>query len=522
MRAEEESSLGGYLGILCSAYMVGVLLVLPLYMKEGYWQLGDAKYFLYRNIAVICLVISVIISAAWFVAERDTGRFLWSWTDSFVLGYGVMCCVSYLLSDNRNLAWTGYEQWYMGLASQLLFVWSYFFISRWYDGGKFALWSGQAAFFTVTLLGILNRLKIDPIGVFAGMVTSDWEYTHLLSTIGNVNWLCGYLAVTIAFSVGGFLAAEKKIKRVIFYINSLLGLLLLCMQGSDTGLLVLGLGGVVLLCFAMGNEVICHRVLWMGVGMSLILPTFTGLCNWLDAWVTFPWDDRSHMILTWKGWIPVACFLFGMILLRKWLPFAKIRILVLVLTGAAALCVGIAMVPQVLGNMEWDYSWGNGRGGLWYLTLKGFLNGDFWQKCFGVGPDCFGVYLYNTFPVKQYVTLEGPFANTVFANAHNEWLNALVNIGVFGLTAYVGIFVSFLIRCGKRVSRDRWLCIGILGASLYAINGSFSFQEVLNAPFLFLLMGWCENRIRRSVTIERRTGESDEVEKMENRIDGGM
>jgi O-antigen ligase len=113
-----------------------------------------------------------------------------------------------------------------------------------------------------------------------------------------------------------------------------------------------------------------------------------------------------------------------------------------------------------------------------------------------VGPDCFGAYIYEAFPVKEYVVVEGPFANTTIANAHNEWLNQLVNIGLLGLCAYVGIFITFLVRCVKGLARDRFICIGILGASLYAINATFSFQEVLNVPFLFLLIGLCENHLR--------------------------
>jgi hypothetical protein len=385
----------------------------------------------------------------------------------------------------------------MGLVSQLLFVWIYFFVSRWYDGGKFALWAGQSGFFVAVLLGVMNRLKIDPIGVFSGFAPGDWEYTHLLSTLGNVNWLCGYLAATIGFSIGGYLIAEGKIKRLFLYINSILGLLLLCIQGSDAGLLVLGLCGVLLLLFALKDEALCKNILWLGLGLSVVMPAFTGLCTLLDAWVTFPWDDRSHMQLTWQGWGPTAVLLLVRIILQKRISFVKIRILVLVLAAVAFLWGGITILSKVLATVTWDYSWGSGRGGIWYLALESFRRGDIWQKLFGVGPDCFGAYIYEVFPVKEYVMVEGPFANTIITNAHNEWLNQLVNIGLLGLGAYVGMFTTFLVRVSKGFMKNHFLCIGILGASLYAINATFSFQEVLNAPFLFLLIGLCENHIRR-------------------------
>jgi O-antigen ligase len=563
---EQDSSIRGYLGLLCSVFMVGVLLVLPLYMREEYWQLGDGKYFLFRNMALVCAVIWGVMCIAWLIwekgkeAEEQTyewkrrkskkkeskeqkrkeleskeqdskekeskrerksakWKFVWSVTDFFVLGYGMLCCVSYWFSGYWELALWGYEQWYMGLISQLLFVWIYFLVSRWYDGGKFALWAGQAGFFVAVLLGVLNRLKIDPIGLFRGFAQEEWEYTHLLSTLGNVNWLCGYLAVTSAFSIGGYLIVQSRVKKAILYVNSVLGLLLLCIQSSDAGLLVMGLCGVILFLFALKEEELCGRILWLALGVSVAMPVFDGLCTVLNAWVTFPWDDQSHLLVTWKGWVLAAGLLLAMIFLRKRLTFAKIKLLVLVLAATVLLWGGLAFLPKVLETLTWDYSWGSGRGGIWHLALESFRQGDIWQKLFGVGPDCFGAHIYATFPVKEYVAIEGPFANTIIANAHNEWLNQLVNIGLLGLCVYVGIFITFLIRCVKGFTKNHFLCIGIIGASLYAINATFSFQEVLNAPFLFLLIGLCENHLRNSKRskIFTRTEIVYEVEKMENR-----
>ena len=44
-----------FLGLLCNLYLVILLAVLPLYTGDGYWQLGDTKYMLFRNLSLLCL-----------------------------------------------------------------------------------------------------------------------------------------------------------------------------------------------------------------------------------------------------------------------------------------------------------------------------------------------------------------------------------------------------------------------------------------------------------------------------------
>ena len=73
----------------------------------------------------------------------------------------------------------------MGAFSQLMFIGIYFFVSRQYGGAVWPIYLGEAALFLVTLLGLLHRLGIDPLGLMAGWNSGDWEYSHLLSTLGK-------------------------------------------------------------------------------------------------------------------------------------------------------------------------------------------------------------------------------------------------------------------------------------------------------------------------------------------------
>ena len=153
------------------------------------------------------------------------------------------------------------------------------------------------------------------------------------------------------------------------------------------------------------------------------------------------------------------------------------------LAAAAAVVVYAVKLPAGDG-------WGSGRGGLWRFAWQGFVRGDLKQKLIGAGPDCFAEYIYSTLPAYELTPTEGFWEGTIYANAHNEWLNALVNLGLLGTTVLAGIFAV-------GIKRYKGLPFGILVIAMYGVNSLISFQQVLSTPFLFMALGLCENSVRK-------------------------
>ena len=50
-----------FLSLLCKLYMVALLVALPLYTGEGYWNLGDTKYMLFKNVSWLCLWLWMVV-----------------------------------------------------------------------------------------------------------------------------------------------------------------------------------------------------------------------------------------------------------------------------------------------------------------------------------------------------------------------------------------------------------------------------------------------------------------------------
>lgn len=532
--------------MLCNFYIAVVAAYLPLYIRGTYVMLGDDKYLLFRSVSLLCLGLGAVAAVAARLARirepaysydggilsrqshilqkgeslKDLSRkSIFSPIDIWMILYGAAVTVSALCSIYRETAWMGYRDWHMGAVSQLIFVGTYFFVSRCYQGDVWPIYLSEGAFFLVAVLGFCSRLGLDPLGVMQGFNSGDWEYSHLISTIGNINWFCGYCAVALAMPVAGYLGGKRLLKTCAFYVVSTLGLLLLCVQGSDIGPVLTVVCLSVCLLWSRGRVREFGRTLLLAAGVAFGLPCYSLLVRLLGdaALKSIPADGPGQQVFGWNGWWLIGVICVGLYLFLRQ-PFGKafaesydmqeefggigsgglqgisfrrmaaVRNLWLgiIILGAAVLTVGGIVYLRRLSGSE---AWINGRSALWHLALEGFWRGDWKQKLFGAGPDCFAEYIYSTFAPSELFAQEGYWANAIFANAHNQWLNHLVNIGLLGAGCATGIAIT-------AVRRYHRFLPGVLVLALYGMNSLVSFQQVMSTPLFFVMLGICEYQIR--------------------------
>lgn len=505
-----------FLSILCGIYMVFILAVLPLYTGGSYYKIGDSKYYMFRNVSLFCLVlwltIEIVYGAACLLGSRRRKSLSGLWikaldslsaVDYFMLAYGAANLLSVCLSRYRNTAVFGYREWYMGALSQLIFVGIYFFVSREYDGKAYPIYAGEAALLIVVALGFVNRLGFDPLGMYTGYSENDWEYSHMLSTVGNINWLCGYIADAVPLSVAGFLYCcadseerDRRKKRNMLFVVSVWSLALLFMHGSDAGL-VMALA-CILFCMVMGiaPEFKQHFDLFFEKGLLLagtMMLTVAAVGNVIvlrKRIKTTPNDSFIKNLIGSPIWWIAAVFFIAVYFIYRGCHRKARRVLrtafFLMLTSIGA--VMAAWYALKLFSED-AHICTTGRAAIWRAALEGFSQAPFMQKITGAGPDCFAEYIYSLTDINLPAATEGYWKGVIFANAHNEWLNQLVNTGIAGVCAYAGIFV-----CAAK--RYRGMPAGLLVIILYFLNSLVSFQQVMNAPMLFLMLGLCERSVR--------------------------
>lgn len=522
-RKKQEQDMAGikeYKQIVASACLIMFLAVLPLYMKDGLNRIGDAKYLFFWNVSVLFLLCTIILIIVGNVNILLNKQPIWrsdirlSAVDGFVLAFGIVSIISYCLSAYPTTALWGYPDWHMGLLVQMLMIVEYFVISRWYMKEKMIEACILLSAVLVSLLGILNRYELDPLKVFSEMDRYDWNRLNLLSTIGHINWYCGYLSVVVPLLAAAYWNWRGCWGgRVALGLGSFSGLVALLIQGSDSGYVVLSVMISVLLLGSLGNRERELRFLEIAMMLPVACLIMIMIAKVAGVELLLPSDTSVAVVV----YSPIWLYIFSLLLpCYIFLQFRKDKmpdvnyggrrvkkIVLAILLLLASTAASVFIVCQIsedfwhrIGEISWlrfGDEWGTYRGFAWRVTWQGFWESSPLQKLFGAGPDCYAEYMYRNY------SMDSPVSGQVFANSHNEWLTMLLNEGVFGAVAYVGFFLTAFVRYFRRMDTQPELMAGALAVAAYCTHGIFSFQQVVSTPLVFIVIGMSEACLRASV-----------------------
>lgn len=523
-----------------TAYLLIMFCVYPFYVEEGYTNIGEAKnrFFLAVSMASFGVLFFLYIIDKISRAKEGKKRgqaYLIDWervslTDLLVLLYATEIFLSYVFSDNKNEALWGTEGWYMGLVPLLLLCGLYFLISRLWQGNETIIYPVMVSTAVVFLGGICNRFSFYPI-VFEG------TQPDFISTLGNINWFCGFLSVVAPLGIGLVVVRKTDCvwKQAVVFLYAVIVFMAGFAQGSDSIFLWFGAVFFLLLFISLDKKEYLAR--WF------VLLSLWGLSAWmvkaLRIWTVDKFNYETSGICGYftdshiSVWIMAfaAVGYFGVKRQMSLKTEGKIvsgdggeRIFpeaekvrrkkrTLIICPIAILAVWIVLslmnttfgIPFLKENSlcTFDGNWGHGRGITFYTGMKIFGELPLLQKMLGAGPDCFAAVAYELPEIASM--LREYFGSSRLTNSHNEVITALVNTGVLGTALYVSIlFVSLkkYLKAGKSNVIFYLFAVSILG---YFIHNMVSFAQVLNLPFLFLILGMGEAEMRGFCVSERES-----------------
>ena len=508
---------------LLTAVALALCVTVPLYAKDGYHQIGNAKFEAYRRIMIGGGSVLLVLAAVYFVcrtiAQNGKQGARLSVTDWFVLAYLVLTGASVAAGGFYEDALWGAFGWNMGFFSQVSFVLLYLFFSRFGKYYRIVLVVLCQVAAVVFGIGILHRLMIDPIGFYDGL--NNAQKAQFLSTLGQATWYAAFLAVTLPVGVGVFLYAERRKWRILGGIYMLLGFCTLVTQNSDSA--YFAQAGMLLVFFMIScgkRETVCRFLVVLtlffatGKGMYLLMrmrpnpalePDFVTELMW-TSWVTwgllvvclissivsYRIGRNKGTFLLWNGtgW-QTRLDSSSAVRLIRWGVMGSVAglllltVLAIVLQSREMLPAGLSDKIGEISYLNWSDDWGNGRGRIWKFACKVISEETWRHRIFGIGPDCFNSYV-TVYHGEEAALLWG---EKLLTNAHNEWLNILINGGILGGAAYLGIFVTAVCRFLQYRSKNMLLA-GIAAAVVsYMCYNFFCYQQVLCTPFVFLLMG---------------------------------
>lgn len=475
--------------LIATAYLLIMFVIYPLYMDNGYVGIDESKFKFYLYTSIGGVLLLLLTGAILLIKSFKN----FNKTDGFVLLFLTFTVISFFISDYREEALLGTQGWFMGLVTILIYLFLYILISRLWDFSEFVIYAALIAAFIVYVLAILDRfsLYIIPLEVRA---------PSFISTIGNINWLMGYYSVLTPVGVSLFLCELKengwRIKSYLLLVFSIVSFMAGFAQGSESvflfdialfiGLIVMAYKNVIRL-----KDVALIMILW-SFGAQIvrflryILDGYNydsdGLCGVMTStnitlyililsvflyWILNKNEEYKKMTVVYKG-----IFISIFSLLIFWIVIGILN------------TKGILNIDN--GLLKFNEAFGHGRGEAYKISIKGFGRMPVKNMIFGVGPDCLSAYLYNIRDIADEIVSYWP--GDRLSNAHSEPLTVLVNGGILGVITYFGIFASFIFDTLKKHKSNMIWCI-TLAAFTYIVHNLISFSQILNTPFIFILLG---------------------------------
>jgi len=223
----------------------------------------------------------------------------------------------------------------------------------------------------------------------------------------------------------------------------------------------------------------------------------------------------------------------------------KARTVIFVIYTILLVLAGITVIAYVYLNTKgllpkkysstnkflvFDQKWGTNRGALWRLgveTIKEMFKNNPLRLLFGAGPD------QSWDAMNRYAS--ELVANTEYAqhivvqNVHMEIMNHMICYGLLGAVAYAGIRVNTIISAMKRIVKDgkereaynsrnyhhhhrdtsawfddNWIVVaGVLCMCCFLGNQIVSFQDVVVAPFMFMIAGMVDHMLNHEKIPEK-------------------
>ena len=508
MTTREKKSFSSYLIIL---YVFLMFCICPLYFEDGYYNMATAKCRFFLGLSVITVVAILIITIIECVVQKKSIFTELDWkrrsiTEKLLYVYVIVVLLSFVFSDYKDSVLWGATDWYIGTIPLLLMAFFALVLMRAWKMQRWVLTEFLVISALVFLLGICNRFSFYPIAIHP-------QDRGFLSTLGNINWLCGYMSVVAPIGIGLFVFVKKEEdknlwQRGLLFLYVIIAFALGFCQGSSGVFLWNGALLFVLFGISLKNGERIKK--W------LLLVAMWGMAGQLIRILRIAFPERynydaSALVDTNVTLIVaiIAGVLYLMIHLGKlgqveklaprrsvnlWMALI-IGILLWLVVSVYNTKVGISFLktnPIFLFNENW----GNGRGMIFKTAFEMFKEMSLLQKLFGVGADGFSAFAYAT--PKIQTSLYAYFGDSILTNAHCEILTNLINLGIIGTAVYLAVFVTFVTRCFKRGENDAYAYIPALCVICYFANNVISFAQVLSIPYLFLILGMGEAYLQSS------------------------
>lgn len=509
-----------YIGLLL------IFLIYPLYYHNAYSDIMDAKASWLNSMLGIMNGICLLVGFSWILFS------IRKWKKESVIGWirrisvSDWCLVCVFIAAIVSFCATTYKEeslwgkmgrrfgFYMLLACLIAHLLATYCLKQ----SQLIILALLCSVSVVNLIAICNNLNIDVLDFNEG---AGWTKSLFISTIGNVNSLAGMIAVVAPIALVGFCLCRQRVSYIIYGIFSVLAFMTMVAAESDSVYLAVGIVFVLMIWMFLDDWNAFRRLL-MELTALVACTRFSG---WLCARVTgdnsqfggftaiFGYSNKPLLL------IPLFLLLFAFTFYLEKKEYAerlqkraKKIYAWLVLAGIVALVVLFVVINRMetrelaeqkfhaLGSLLYfDEMWGNWRGTNFRYTAIVFQKESIFHKLFGYGPGNFYYALMDIFEGEVYID------GLRMLDAHNDFMDLLINTGLLGALGYYGFLVVNLVHYWKEMKTDRTAATIVCTIVAYIAQGLVNNSLIcVNPVFLLLLAVDKSSRIQKTCDINEK------------------
>lgn len=495
-------------GIVSSVSVFMLLTGIPLFMTNKYFNITLSKFIYFALVSVLCFALYYTFRPENEVREKNSAN---KPMDIAVFGFLASSVVSVFFSSYKADALFGSSGRCMGLCFVLILTGLYYSLSRSYKIHKWELIGYCTTFGLVTAIAFLQFFGINFGGLYTNLSKTTIETYY--STIGNINVVSSYICLCLPFIMYLFCTVKGIFKAAGLYIFSFVGFCFMIIVNTDSGYIGMAAAFCAVAYIIAKKKGNFYRVLLLA-GTFLFSPRFVSFVYQSLGGKTKPLSDmavllgESDILLIIATVLTVLAVIMLKIKIGRTLSIvirtSVVLFALLIVIGISGAIIYFTVVDTTtpLGFLEnylrFSDKWATERGEIWKMTMDSYSDLPFIKKLFGCGPDTLLPLLTEKYNDRMLVS-------GYVDNAHNEFMNYLVNHGIVGLSFYLGMIFIALKKCTEKVDAS------FVHGGLFAVIISYACQSVVNisqpltTPFYFIIMFMCCCDYEKTVRNKKNT-----------------
>ena len=481
--------------------LVTLLCIFPFFITNVYQNLTISKCSFFIIVSTICFIVCMVKDLFSLRKKDDKSLAVKNTSHADLCMYllGIVVIFSTISSDYVNAAITGKAGRYMGLLIWLAFIMAYIFISKFYYIRERELRLFAISFIVMCIFGTIQFIGFDPFYMYASAGAGAKK--TFISFIGNINVYGGYLCFGVPLAAYLFCFEKQQKRLIIWGATCFAGIFGLITSNSDSAYLGLGLTFLCLFYIVLKEQAVLFRYVYLGLIAVLSAACFKLIYLLrIDQTRVLTFFSQIITDLRLLAIIGMVLAIVGILLTKKDIPantLKLIRKLFIVFVIATIAVIVFLIVWFTFINKDADIGvlenylrlnkhWGSDRGYIWQTCLRSFNDLPLYKKFIGSGPDTLVIDLQKNYRDEIFNSV-----GFYFDNAHNELLQYLSTIGIWGVLLYLAIISLSIKRCFSSDNiYHKALAMPIIA---YFAQSLVNIHQPITTPlfFVFLALAQC-------------------------------